>query len=142
MTKLSLKKIKNRDSLHPNSRKTIQVNRVNLRLNKLDSKRKVSKNDKFYKMNRYHFIANYLMSLDNLPTCFGLKDLHSLIHTYINRDDGLLSDLRSQRIMRDRSLKRSSGKSSKESDLEFRKQNELNEFKSGFSKWLFMLVLY
>ena len=74
------------------------------------------------------------MSLDNLPTCFGLKDLHSLIHTYINRDDGLLSDLRSQRIMRDRSLKRSSGKSSKESDLEFRKQNELNEFKSGFSK--------
>ncbi|EIM22092.1 hypothetical protein WALSEDRAFT_60165 [Wallemia mellicola CBS 633.66] len=132
MTKLTMKQIKNRQSIHPGSRKAEQVTRVNLRLNKLDKQRKVMDTEKTNKMSRYNFIASQLASIEPEPELLSLEDLHNLVELYINRDDDHYNELRATREQRDKSLQRSSGKSARESELESRKERDLQEYASGF----------
>ncbi|TIA87370.1 hypothetical protein E3P99_03206 [Wallemia hederae] len=127
-----MKKIKNRESLHPGSRKAEQVTRVNLRLNKLDQKKKAMDTDKSNKMARYHYIAGRIAELDPQPSRISVQDLHSLVEQYINREDEVYGQLKSEREARDKSLKRKSGRSAREGEIEVRKERELSEFKSGF----------
>ncbi|TIB60671.1 hypothetical protein E3P78_03063 [Wallemia ichthyophaga] len=130
--KLTMKKIKNRESIHPGSRKAEQVTRVNLRLNKLDQKKKALNTDKSNKMARYHYLANRISQLEPQPTRISLEDLHSLVIQYIDRDDDIYNQLKSDREIRDSKLKRYSGKTAREGEIESRKERELSEFNSGF----------
>lgn len=152
-----MKKIKNRESLHPGSRKAEQVTRVNLRLNKLDQKKKAMNTEKTNKSGytcdcqiflsslivaRYHYLANRLSALDSQPSKISIEDIHSLVKQFIDRDDDLYNDLKSERESRDKKLKRSAGKSSKEGEIDVRKERELSEFKSGFSRCTYSAVGY
>ncbi|KAF7731456.1 translation machinery-associated protein 16 [Apophysomyces ossiformis] len=121
--RLTLKTIKNRENVHPYSRKARQISRVYMRKEKLEKKsNERSNNPKAERWLWFRFAFDESLS-------FATKaDIHDLIDMYLKRNDEELQKLREER--ESSSFKRP--KSSRENLLEALIQSERAEYVSGF----------
>ncbi|CDH57117.1 ring finger domain-containing protein [Lichtheimia corymbifera JMRC:FSU:9682] len=120
--KHTLKNIKNRDAVHPYSRKAQQLQRVILRKNKLTQK----KGDRTATNSRVERWLWFRYALDESIQCATKQQIHDLIEMYIERNDEQLQTLEAERqkLMHKR-------KDPKYDLLVANKELDLNEYKSG-----------
>ncbi|KAG0173009.1 hypothetical protein DFQ28_006345 [Apophysomyces sp. BC1034] len=121
--RLTLKTIKNRENVHPYSRKARQISRVYMRKEKLEKKSSErATNPKAERWLWFRFAFD-----DALPSATR-ADIHELIDMYLKRNDEELQKLREDR--ESSSFKRP--KSSRETLLEALIASEHAEYVSGF----------
>ncbi|KAI8371879.1 translation machinery-associated protein 16 [Blakeslea trispora] len=119
--KITLKTIKNRDGIHPYSRKAHQLSRVHQRKEKLAVQEKKKQNNptgERWIWFRYAF--------DEDKTIATKAEMHELIETYLSRHDEEIETLEN-----DRNKAHRRPKTPRQELLESIKQSELNEYISG-----------
>ncbi|CAO3671649.1 unnamed protein product [Umbelopsis vinacea] len=107
----TLKTIKNRDSMHPSSRKAFQLTRV------------VMRNDRLEQLDRWLW---FKFALDDTLPCASSDELHSLIQMYLSRNDDELEKL--QALRKDNTRP----KSSRQDLVEAMIRKEYDEYDQGF----------
>ncbi|KAH8550351.1 translation machinery-associated protein 16 [Umbelopsis sp. PMI_123] len=119
----TLKTIKNRDSMHPSSRKAFQLTRVVMRNDRLEQRTRSKETIGNPKIDRWLW---FKFALDDSLPCASSEELHSLIDMYLSRNDDELEKLQAQR----KDSKRP--KSSRQDLLEALIKKEREEYDKGF----------
>ncbi|KAK4052223.1 translation machinery-associated protein 16 [Microbotryomycetes sp. JL221] len=114
--------------LHPNSRRAKQLQRVELRQQKLKVQDRVHRSNEVKRVDR---LLHFVHSLPEHDNCMTLDQLHQAVIDYIHRDDLKLNELEQQRTLRT-NWRRSEGKSKREVELEKQQQQDTEEYKTGF----------
>lgn len=116
----TLKTIKNREAIHPYSRKAHQISRVHQRKEKLAKKESQKSNP----MGERWIWFRYAFEEDK--TVATKAELHELIEQYLERHDEEIAQLE-----QDRSKGHKKPKTPRQDQLEALKISETNEYKSG-----------
>ncbi|KAI9285313.1 translation machinery-associated protein 16 [Umbelopsis sp. AD052] len=119
----TLKTIKNRDSMHPSSRKAFQLTRVVMRNDRLEQRARSKDSIGNPKIDRWLW---FKFALDDTLPCASSEELHSLIDMYLNRNEEELEKLQALR----KDSKRP--KSSRQDMLEALVKKEHDEYNKGF----------
>ncbi|CAO3661761.1 unnamed protein product [Umbelopsis ramanniana] len=119
----TLKTIKNRDSMHPSSRKAFQLTRVVMRNDRLEQRARSKDSIGNPKIDRYLW---FKFALDDALPCASSDELHSLIEMYLSRNDEELEKLQALR----KDSKRPKG--NRQDMLEALVKKEHDEYDNGF----------
>lgn len=133
--KVTLKKVKGKDGVHPGSRKAGQITRAHLRTAKLASQGKVRKDEnkakcEFLIMAKLTvvFRPNFFLRVVSSPEPLSLQQLRALItDAYISRNDERIAELIAER-------RPGRPKEKELINLEELKRSELQEWATGFGK--------
>ncbi|KAL1916660.1 uncharacterized protein VTP21DRAFT_5364 [Calcarisporiella thermophila] len=117
----TLKTIKGKEALHPNSRKANQVNRAYMRVDRLEKKRSERITGKNPLVERYLW---FRYAMDEEVACLSKSEVHDLIEMYLNRHNEELKELQSTR-------REGRPKSPREDLLEALIKKERQEYISG-----------
>ncbi|BGP12276.1 hypothetical protein JCM10213_000028 [Rhodosporidiobolus nylandii] len=113
--------------VHPNSRRAKQLQRVELRAEKLAVQGKVRRAFEVGRVDRYLYFVH---ALPAEATSISLSELHGLLDDYINRNEGERVQLAADR--ESRSWRKTEGKGKREVEIEKEREAELSEYKTGF----------
>lgn len=149
----SLKKVSKKvqgheKNLHPNGRKFKQLNRANLRQEKLDKNRHERINVNEAKILRFKYLQEAVklilkeksadgkdVTINDIITPISENEIIEVIETFLKRDDDVLEKMKSER-------RPGRPASTKQDQLQQRIDKEWAEYKTGFCKNYFFLCFF